>query len=65
MSKKATKKDLLKTVRSGVRLHSKPPAIEKPKSVYNRKQKHKGRFSEDSPLFVFCYCNLSFFCVVD
>ncbi len=48
---KEKKADLLKTVRCGRRLKTKPPKTQTPKNVYNRKTKHK-RGSEDSSFFL-------------
>ncbi len=45
------KKDILKEVRVGVRLKTKPPKAERPAKAYNRKTKHKGR-TEDLPFFM-------------
>ena len=36
-----TNKDKLKEIRVGIRLNTKAPKVEIPKSVYSRKQKHK------------------------
>jgi hypothetical protein len=41
MKKKGGKKELLKLIRTGLRLKTKPPKQEKPATVYNRKSKHK------------------------
>jgi len=35
-------KERLKQIRQGIRLNTKAPKIETPKSVYSRKFKHKG-----------------------
>jgi len=43
-----TKKDLIKSIRIGVRLNTKAPKKETPKTVYNRKDKHKGRLDTSS-----------------
>ena len=45
------KKELLKLIRTGVRLDTKPPKTETPKTVYSRKAKHKRRFSDDTSFF--------------
>jgi hypothetical protein len=36
-----TNKDKLKQIRTGLRLNTKAPKVEIPKSVYQRKNKHK------------------------
>lgn len=40
--KKKKNKDLLKRVRGGLRLKTKAPRCETPKTVYSRKRKHQG-----------------------
>ena len=45
-------KELVKLIRSGVRLDTKAPRVEKPKSVYCRKAKHKRRISDESSSFL-------------
>jgi hypothetical protein len=41
-------KQLLKSIKSGIRLKTKSPKIEIPKNIYTRKQKHgKQKFSID------------------
>ncbi len=47
MEKKDEKRKLLKFIRSGIRLKTKPPKQEIPKTVYNRK-KQKRRSNDDS-----------------
>ncbi len=47
MGKKDEKRKLLKFIRSGLRLKTKPPKQETPKTVYNRK-KQKRRSNYDS-----------------
>jgi hypothetical protein len=47
MKKKDEKRDLLKFIRSGIRLKTKPPKQETPKTVYNRR-KQKRSLNEDS-----------------
>ncbi|HPI88305.1 MAG TPA: hypothetical protein PK859_03275 [Spirochaetota bacterium] len=42
------KEELLKALRHGRRLNTKPPKKEVPKSVYTRKAKHKRKFDESS-----------------
>jgi hypothetical protein len=42
------KKELLSLIRHGVRLDTKPPKVEEPKSVYKRKDKHRRRISNES-----------------
>ncbi|MDA3901793.1 MAG: hypothetical protein PF637_14880 [Spirochaetes bacterium] len=51
MKEKITQKELLKMMRSGVRLKTPPPKTETPKNVYTRKTKHKRRFRNDSSFF--------------
>ena len=48
---KIPKKELVKLIRTGVRLDTKPPKTETPKTVYSRKAKHKKRFSNDASFF--------------
>jgi hypothetical protein len=43
--------EILKHIRKGMRLKGKPPKVETPKSVYNRKNKHRRRSDEDPLLF--------------
>ncbi len=42
--KKNAKKKLLKQIRCGLRLDTKAPKVETPKTVYNRKAKHKKKY---------------------
>jgi len=49
--RKRDTKDLLRTIRSGVRLATPPPKRETPKNVYNRKTKYKRRFETSSCFF--------------
>lgn len=46
--KKSDTKDLLRQIRSGIRLATPPPKRETPKNVYSRKSKHKRRFETPS-----------------
>jgi len=48
MKKHDSDKKLLKSIRSGIRLKTKAPKRETPKTVYNRKDKHKRRFDTSS-----------------
>ncbi len=48
MKKKKKEKELLRQIHSGMRLVTKAPKRETPKTVYNRKQKHKGRVNTSS-----------------
>ncbi|MBN1499319.1 MAG: hypothetical protein JW982_04160 [Spirochaetes bacterium] len=41
--KKPSKKEILKKIRTGVRLNVKPPKKETPKNIYCRKSKYKGQ----------------------
>ncbi len=52
MKKTDTRNEQLKRVRSGIRLKTKPPRVETPKSVYTRKTKHKRRHDNDSSFFL-------------
>jgi hypothetical protein len=50
--KAKTNKDLLKQIKAGLRLTTKPPKTETPKNVYTRKVKHKkGRYTDDTSFF--------------
>ncbi|MCU0849339.1 MAG: hypothetical protein MUD12_15765 [Spirochaetes bacterium] len=51
MASKKTVRDVLLTIRRGIRLKTKPPKTETPKSVYNRKIKHRRR-PEDLLFFI-------------
>lgn len=44
-------KELVKLIRTGVRLDTKAPKTETPKTVYSRKAKHRRRFSDDTSFF--------------
>ena len=44
-------KELVKLIRTGVRLDTRAPKAETPKTVYSRKAKYKGRFSDDTSFF--------------
>lgn len=46
------KSDLLRLIRSGVRLKTKPPKRETPKNVYRRRDKHRRRFDKDPSFFI-------------
>jgi len=59
MSSKKTARDVLQAVRRGVRLKTKPPKIETPKSVYCRKIKHRRR-PEDLLFFIYSYTRFAF-----
>jgi hypothetical protein len=48
-----TKKELLKLIRTGIRLNTKAPKTETPKTVYSRKAKFKRRFSDDTSFFIY------------
>lgn len=50
MSKKNSNKKLLKQIRTGIRLKTKAPKVETPKSVYSRNIKHRRRLDEASSL---------------
>ena len=52
MKKDGNNKELLKELRSGMRLKTKAPKRETPKTVYNRKRKHKGRFDTSPYHFI-------------
>jgi hypothetical protein len=52
MASKKTVRDVLLTIRRGIRLKTKPPKTETPKSVYNRKIKHRRR-PEDLLFFMY------------
>ncbi|MFW5862104.1 MAG: hypothetical protein ACOCWZ_07615 [Spirochaetota bacterium] len=40
------RKELVKRLKKGRRLHTKPPKVETPQNVYTRKHKHKTRLRE-------------------
>ena len=44
-------KELVKLIRTGVRLDTKAPKAETPKTVYSRKAKHRRRISDDTSFF--------------
>ncbi len=50
---KTEKEQYLKLVKKGIRLKLKPPKVETPKTVYNRKKKDGRKFDYDSSLFIF------------
>jgi len=50
--KKRDTKDLLRQIRTGVRLTTPPPKREVPKTTYSRKDKHKRRFETSSYFFI-------------
>lgn len=58
MKKDRDTRELLAMVRAGLRLKTKPPKKETPKSVYNRREKHRRRWNDTSsslfnqPLFL-------------
>ncbi len=52
MAKNNSKLELLKLIRSGIRLKTKPPKVETPKSAYSRKKKYKRSYNEDSSFFI-------------
>ncbi len=64
MKNNSKEKELLRQIHSGMRLKTKAPKRETPKTVYTRKEKHKRRFdasSYDIRVFSFPYCCVSFF----
>ncbi len=50
---KTEKEQFLKLIKKGIRLKSKPPKIETPKTVYSRKKKDGRKFDDDSSIFIF------------
>lgn len=53
MKKDRDTRELLAMVRAGLRLKTKPPKRETPKSVYNRREKHRRRWNDtSSSLFI-------------
>ena len=40
------RKELVKRLKKGRRLYTKPPKVETPKNVYTRNQKHRKQFRE-------------------
>jgi|GEM_PF-1908990 len=54
MKKNPKEKELLRQIHSGMRLKTKAPKRETPKTVYNRKQKHKGRHNASLYHFLGC-----------
>ena len=52
MNKNTREHDLIRLIRSGKRLKTKPPKRETPKTVYSRKSKHKRRM-DDSSFFLY------------
>mgnify|MGYP001547770006 CR=1 FL=1 len=58
--KKKKKESILKKIKKGLRLKTKAPKVETPKTVYNRKAKHKRRLNEGSSSFMFPNTLLTF-----
>ena len=50
---KTEKEQFLKLIKKGIRLKSKLPKVETPKTVYSRKKKDGRKFDDDSSLFIF------------
>ena len=48
---KTEKNDVLKRIRTGVRLKVKPPKTEIPKNTYSRKEKHRRNYSDGFSFF--------------
>ena len=51
MKKDRDTRELLAMIRTGMRLKTKPPKRETPKSVYNRREKHRRRWNDTSSFF--------------
>ncbi len=53
MKKDRDTRELLAMIRTGMRLKTKPPKRETPKSVYNRREKHRRRWNDTSSSFYY------------
>ena len=57
MNRKKKEKEILKLIRTGVRLKTPPPKKETPETVYSRKIKHKRRPDASFDFFTgYCRC---------